>query len=168
MAAAEQASLRGALGITAKQTGSTVVATVVSSGIGHSFPTGVTDIREPWVELQAVDGQHKTLARYGGPAADGTIPASAARLGMDIASADGTLLLLHQLDQTTRIPLARFVPAGGQLSFFLDSPASLPAGAVGLDAVLLYRNVRTPYFRAATGDPTSSAPEVEIARVSVH
>ena len=60
--------------------GSEVVVTVRNRGAGHSFPTGVTDIREPWVELEAVDAQHAVVARYGGPAADGTIPADAAPL----------------------------------------------------------------------------------------
>jgi hypothetical protein len=86
---------------------------------------------------------------------------------MDIADADGGVLYLHQLDQATRLPFMQFVPAGGSLPLFVQAPASLPAGAVGLDAVLFYRNVRTPYFRAATGDAGATAPDVEVARVAV-
>ena len=43
----------------------------------------------------------------------------------------------------------------------------LPEPAVELDAVLFYRNVRTPYFRAATGSGVGTAPEVEVARIAV-
>jgi DNA-binding beta-propeller fold protein YncE len=147
--------------------GSVVDVTVRNRGSGHAFPTGVADIREPWVELQAVDAAGNAVARYGGPAADGTIPLTAARFGMDIARPDGTLLFLHELSASTRIPFQRFVPPLGSVDVLLDAPAALPSGAVELDAVLFYRNVRTPFFRAATGNASATAPEVEVARVHV-
>jgi hypothetical protein len=169
MESREKASLQSALTIQTKRVGGLVQATVLNVGSGHAFPTGVTDIREPWVELQAVDANHAPIARYGGPGADGLLPPDAARLGMDLAKADGTILYQHELSETTRLPFARFVPPGGSTELVLNAPSSLPAGAVGLDAVLLYRNVRTPYYRAAKGttDPTSFAPEVEVVRVPV-
>jgi len=152
-----------------------VSVSVINNGVGHSFPTGVTDIREPWVEIDAVDEQGKTVQRFGGPDGTGLIPATAARLGIDIASTDGTILLRHELTETTRIPYdQRAFPFGsvskGQPSKILSLPLSLPAipqGAKGLDAVLYYRNVRTPYFRAATGNATATAPEVEVARAHI-
>jgi hypothetical protein len=160
-------NLQTAIGLVAVQTGTTVLVTVRNRGSGHAFPTGVSDIREPWVELQAVDGKGNVLARYGGPAADGTIPLTAARFGMDIAKPDGTLLYLHELSESTRIPFSRFVPPLGTADVTLDAPAALPSGAVELDAVLFYRNVRTTYFRAASGSGTATAPEVQVARVAV-
>ena len=77
------------------------------------------------------------------------------------------MLLEHELSKATRIPFARFVPPGGSVQVVLDAPATLPSGATELDAVLFYRNVRTPYFRAATGDPTATAPDVEVARIAI-
>jgi hypothetical protein len=38
---------------------------------------------------------------------------------------------------------------------------------VYFDAVLYYRNVRTPYYRAASGDSAGNAPDVEVARERV-
>ena len=134
---------------------------------GHSFPTGVTDIREPWIELQAVDAQKNVIARYGGPGKDGLLPPTAARLGMDIAKPDGTLLFQHELSESTRVPFDRRVRSGAALDFVVPAPAALPAGATELHAVLLYRNVKTAYLRAATGDPAATAPEVEAARTVV-
>jgi hypothetical protein len=49
----------------------------------------------------------------------------------------------------------------------LTAPATLPSPAVTLFAVLYYRNVRTPFFRAATGDASATAPDVEVASVAV-
>jgi DNA-binding beta-propeller fold protein YncE len=167
IATREQASLAKALTLSAARSAGAIVITVKNVGAGHAFPTGVTDIREPWVELQAVDASHNTLARYGGPAPDGTIPLNAARFGMDIAQPDGGLLLKHELSLATRVTFSLFVPPQGEQIVILPAPATLPAGAVELDAVLLYRNVRTPYFRAAMGDASVVAPEVEVVRAAV-
>ncbi len=167
MAAAEQTNLSQAISLKATQAGTAVTVIVSNRGAGHAFPTGVTDIREPWVELQARDVNGNVVARYGGPAADGTIPADAGRLGMDIANQDGGILYLHQLSETASIPFMRVVPPQGSVSLTLTAPATLPSPAVTLFAVLYYRNVRTPFFRAATGDASATAPDVEVASVAV-
>jgi hypothetical protein len=160
-------NLKTAIGISASRTGGVVTVTVTNRGSGHAFPTGVTDIREPWVELDAVDGQGNVIASYGGPAADGTIPLDAARFGVDIAEPDGTLLYFHELSKSIKFPFVRLVPPLGSVQVQIDAPSALPAGATELDAVLFYRNVRTPYFRAASGSGTATAPQVEVARVAV-
>jgi hypothetical protein len=145
-----------------------VHVTVMNVGAGHAFPTGVTDIREPWVELQALDMTGKVVGRYGGPDSTGLIPPNAARLGMDIAAADGTILYHHELTDTTRIPFARFVPAQGSIDVRVPIQGQLPGSFVELDAVLQYRNVRTQYYRAASGDANGHAPDVEVARTVVY
>jgi hypothetical protein len=169
LATRETMNLSSAFSLEAKKrTDGSVSVTVHNVGSGHDFPTGVTDIREPWVELQAVDGKGKALAHYGGPGADGLLPSGAARLGIDIAKADGTILLEHQLSLATRIPYDVRVSPKGSVVLSVTPPKNLPPGATGLDAVLLYHNVRTTYYRAATGDSKGSAPAVEVARVAVH
>lgn len=144
-----------------------VHAVVLNTGSGHAFPTGVTDIREPWVEAHAIDSQGNVIASYGSPDSTGLLPANAARLGMDIAGADGGLLYRHELTETTSIPFERVVPAGQSVEVVIPTPSSLPAGAMGYEVVLYYHNVRTQYYRDATGDTTASAPAVEVARVGV-
>ncbi len=141
---------------------------VMNVGAGHSFPTGVTDVREPYVVVQVVDGSNNVLATYGGPDSTGLVPPSAARLGMDIAQADGTILYQHELTQAVRIPFERVVPAQSSLELVVPIPPELPPTAVNLIAILYYRNVRTTYYRAASpSDPTGHAPDVEVARTVV-
>jgi DNA-binding beta-propeller fold protein YncE len=159
--------LRTAIRLQARWHGAAVTVTVMNVGAGHAFPTGVTDIREPWIEIQVLDATGQAVARYGGPDASGLIPAGAARFGMDIAAADGTTLYRHELTDTTRIPFARVVPAQASVDVEIPVPAPLPPSHAEVDAVLYYRNVRTPYYRAATGDPTGHAPDVEVARAVV-
>jgi hypothetical protein len=140
---------------------------VQNVGSGHAFPTGVTDIREPWVEAQAIDTNGNVVQSYGGPDSTGLVPASAARLGMDIAAADGGVLLKHELTEATSIPFYQAVPSGSAIEVVIPVPETPPTGAVGFQAVLYYRNVRTTYYRDATGDATGSAPTVQVAKVAV-
>ena len=169
LVAAQKAHLQSAISlVSATRSGTSVAVTLKNKGAGHSFPTGVTDIREPWIEVQAVDAQNNVIARYGGPdPATNLIPASAARLGVDIAEADGTELFQHQFSETTRIPYQFIVAAQASANASIPVPSALPTGADHFDAVLFYRNVRTQYYQAATGVVKSASPDVEVARMAV-
>ena len=127
-AATVKRRLSSAIQLQAYYSGDEAHVTVMNVGSGHAFPTGVTDIREPWVELQAIDSAGNVIATYGGPDASGLIPAGAARFGMDIAAPDGTILYRHELTSATRIPFARFVPAQGSVVVRVPVPTQLPAG----------------------------------------
>ena len=164
---AAQASLTRAVTMRASRVSDVVLVTLKNRGAGHAFPTGVSDVREPWVELQAIDAGGHVVARYGGPDANGVLPPDAARLGMDIASKDGTLLLLHELSETTRLTFDRRIPAGGEVDLTVKRPEPLPPGAVKLDAVLLYRNVRAVYFKRASAAGTPLLEAVEVTRATV-
>jgi hypothetical protein len=151
----------------ATKSGASVTAEVFNAGSGHGFPTGVSDIREAWVEVQALDASGKRLARIGGPEADGLLPKAAARLGAQIATSDGTILLHHQLSEATRLPFDRRAMPQQHVSVTVPLPSSLPEGTTELDAVLYYRNVLTVFYRAALGDPTALPPETELARTKI-
>jgi hypothetical protein len=163
---AQMRNLHNAIALSASQSPG-AVQVVVQNKAGHGFPTGVTDIREPWVEVQAMDANKTVLARYGGPGQSGLLPSGAARLGIDIAKADGTVLLLHELSEATRIPFDARIGSGASTTLTVPVPSPLPQGTAELDAVLFYRNVRTTYFRAATDDASGAAEDVEVARAKV-
>jgi DNA-binding beta-propeller fold protein YncE len=145
-----------------------VTVTLVNKGSGHAFPTGVTDIVEAWVELQAMDENGATLAVFGGPdPTTGILPEDAARLGTDIADAEGHVLYAHQLSEVVSVPFDRRVPPGGSVDLSVPAPTTLPPGTAHLDAVLLYRNIRTTYYLLATASSTGSVTAVEMARTAV-
>ncbi|HLK36303.1 MAG TPA: multiheme c-type cytochrome [Polyangiaceae bacterium] len=166
---AQKTNLTTAITLAAQRTAGGVLVTVSNIAVGHAFPTGVTDIHEAWIEVDAKDAAGNLLAAFDGPASDGSIPASAARLGIDIARSDGTVLLQHELTEAARVPFDVRVPAGEAQALFVPVPdaSALPAATASLDAVLYYRNVRTPFYRAASGDATGHSPDVEIARAPV-
>jgi hypothetical protein len=150
----------------AKRVAAGVEVTVDNRGAAHSFPTGVTDIREPWVEVQQLvtEDDGKVVVHYGGPV-DGIVPLEAARLGSDIAGSDGGILYEHEVGEATRIPFDGRVAAGEARSLFVPVPDGIPAAS--LRAVLYYRNVRTTYYRLATGDMLGHAPDVVVAQAPV-
>jgi predicted CXXCH cytochrome family protein len=164
---AETAHLTEFASLQATMAGTIVTAEVFNLGSGHGFPSGVSDIREAWVEVQAIGATGQLLARIGGPGADGLLPATAARLGAEVATSDGTVLLQHQLSEATRLPFDLRVMPRQHLSVTVQLPSSLPEGTTELDAVLFYRNVLTVFYRAALGDPTALPPETELARGKV-
>jgi DNA-binding beta-propeller fold protein YncE len=165
--AALTANLAKAVRLSAAASGSGYLVTVRNVGAGHDFPNGVPDIREAWVEMDALDANKNVLLRIGGPDSSGILPPSVARFGEDLAGADGGILLRHELSLVTHIPFSRRVPPGGAVDVFIQGPPSLPAGTKEVDAVLYLHNVRTTFYRAATGDSTGTTPQVEVARAIV-
>jgi DNA-binding beta-propeller fold protein YncE len=157
--------VRSVLSVDAQRVAGGVVVTLRNAGAGHDFPTGVTDIRQPWVQVDAKDAQGNVVASFGG-LEGGVLPDDAARLGIDIAQTDGTRLLEHQLSLATRIPFDVRIPSGEAQAVFVPVSAQ-PAGTT-LEAVVTFGVVRATYFRAASGDPNASAPAIEMARVPVH
>jgi len=163
----QTAHLKATLAVTPLHVAGGVMVTLRNVGAGHSFPTGVTDIKQAWVQIEAVDASGNVVATYGGLDDDGLLPAGAARLGIDIAQPDGTVLLRHELTETTRIPYDVRVPPGEAQALFVPVPDTLPPPAVQLDAVVVFGVVRTTYYRDAVGDPTAAGPSIEIARAKV-
>ena len=129
----------------------------------HSFPTGVADLKETWVELQAVDAQKNVVARYGSPL-NGALSPVPGRLGLDFNDDDGLALQFHELSRARSIRFDRRIPAQGQLELVLEAPTTLPTGATQLDAVLYYRNIKAPYAAAAGG---TAPPLLEMTRTKV-
>jgi len=164
------ANLQTAATISATKDGTgTVTANVTANGVGHLLPTGVADLRELWLEVVGVDGSGATIATVGAPAADtGLIDDSGPRLGLDLADKDGTILRLHEIGLATEIPFDRRAGPKNPVSLSIDASSVFAApGVASVRAELHYRNLRPPFYRAATGDATGSAPDVVIAHADV-
>jgi DNA-binding beta-propeller fold protein YncE len=170
MRTALETNLKSAAGITAKKDASGVVTvTVQASGVGHLLPTGVADVRELWIEVVGLDGSGAALARVGAPASDtGLIDDSGPRLGLDLADVDGKILRLHELGLAVAIPFDRRAAPVQKTPLTIDASSVISAsGVVTVQAELHYRNVRPPFYRAATGDATGLPPDVVIAQTNV-
>jgi hypothetical protein len=160
--AALQGNLAKAISLTAVEATGGYLVTATNVGAGHYFPNGVPDIREAWVEVDALDANNNVLLRIGGPDENNLIPSTAARFGRDFAGANGAVLLEHQITLATTIPFERRIPPGGAVDVFIPGQP-LPPGTAQVQAVLCYRNLRTTFYRAATGDATGATPDLVMA-----
>ncbi len=167
MVADERKQLTTALKLHAERVADGVDVVASVDALAHGFPGGVSDIREAWVEVQAVDGVGHMVASWGGPIADGTVPMSAARLGVDLGLGDGAIALHHELSEVTHVPYSGRILPTAPRTFHVVVPSALPVGAIAFDAVVKMRALRTTYFRFATGVPSAIAPETEMARTRV-
>ncbi len=163
--AEQMRNLKTAVTLAATRVAGGVQVVATNAGAGHSFPTGVSDLREPWVEVDQVDATGTVVQQYGAPGSDGMLPSDAARLGTDIADANGDLLLRHELSVAARVPFEVRIPARGAQSLFVPVPAGVPTSS--LRAVLYFRNVRTTDYPFAMQGSTGNAPSVEMARAQV-
>ena len=158
------ARLKGTITLTATRDADGAVHVVAKNvTAAHSFPTGVADLKEAWVEVQAVDSQHNVVARYGSPL-NGVLTPVPGRLGLDFNDDDGVALQNHELSRARSIRFDRRIPAQGSLELVLTAPTALPAGATELSAVLYYRNIKAAYATSAGG---SAPPLVEMTRTKV-
>jgi hypothetical protein len=168
LVAEQTRNLTGAVKLQATRVAGGVQVVVTNIGVGHDFPTGVTDLREPWVEIDVI-GDAGTPP-FGGPAGPcDLLPPGAARLGTDFADGDGGILLEHQLSEAVRIPFDLRVPPLSAQSFFVPVHASVATSS--LRAALYFRNVRTTYYRSAYADAGTAshcaAPAILMAQTPV-
>jgi hypothetical protein len=161
----QTAHVQNVLSVSAVRVAGGVEVTLTNVGAGHGFPTGVTDIKQAWVEVRQQGGDGGTVATYGGLDDAGSLPLSSARLGIDIAGADGGLLLEHELSEAVRVPFDVRVPPGEAQSLFVAVPDSAATGS--LEAVVVFGVVRGSYYRAAVGDAGAVAPSIEMAHAQV-
>ena len=163
------ANLKSAAALKARHSGDSVDVDVIAVGVGHMLPTGVPDVRELWIELVGLDAGGAEKARLFAPASDtGLIADDGPRLGMDLASSDGTVLRLHELNLATSIPFDRRVPSGQTVTLSMDAKTLYATpGVSSVVAELHYRNLRPPFYRAALADPSALPPDVVIAQSPV-
>ena len=160
----QTAHVQAVLSVDAQNVAGGVLVTLRNTGAGHDFPTGVTDIKQAWVQIEAKDATGTAVSTYGG-LEGGVVPQSAARLGIDFANAEGTVLLRHELTEATRIPFDVRVPPGEAQALFVPVPAQ-PTGTT-LEAVVIFGVVRATYYRFAVDDAGATAPTIEMARTAV-
>ena len=62
---------------------------VTNTGAGHKIPTGVTEERQIWLEVELYGADDELLAEWGKPGEDGVIPEDTMILGTLFGDADG-------------------------------------------------------------------------------
>lgn len=116
-----------------------VTVVVHNVAAGHNIPTGVTELRQMWVELQIVDPDGKVLFERGQLDADGELPPDTIWFGA--VAGDNSDRPTHKIWEMEKFLRKRTVPPKGFLEDTLT--AKLPAGLSGevtVRARLRYRS----------------------------
>ena len=133
---------------------------------GHNLPTGVTELRQMWVELQVIDSQGKVLFHRGGLDGSGELTDDTIRFGAIAGNPDGQAT--YKPWEMQQFLWKRTVPPKG---FTRDKVlATLPADLVGqisVEAKLRYRSVAPHIVREILPDASFEPKIVEMCSHSI-
>lgn len=135
---------------------------VHNEAAGHNLPTGVTELRQMWVELVARDARGNVVQRQGGLDAHGELRSDAIRFGAAAANAAGKET--YKLWEMERFLWKRTIPpkSFSEDRVTLKLPADL-SGAVTIEARLFYRSAAPQTVQAIMADGAFAPKTVEMA-----
>ncbi len=116
-----------------------VEVVVQNIGAGHNIPTGMTELRQMWVDLQILDQNGKTVFRSGELDAKGELPPDAIWFGTTAVDKSGKETV--RLWEMVKFKQKRTIPPKGSLGGSLEPvlPKGL-TGTVTIKARVLYRS----------------------------
>jgi len=133
---------------------------------GHNLPTGITELRQMWVDLRILDQSGKTVFRHGELNDDGDLPPDAIWFGAVAADILGRVTIKPwEMANLTR---KHTVPPKGFLSekVLAKLPADL-SGTVTVEATLLYRSAPPGVVAQILEDEAFTPKIVEMAKTQI-
>jgi hypothetical protein len=128
---------------------------VTNVGAGHKIPTGVTEERQIWLEVELYDEGGNLLAQWGKPADDGVIPEGTMLLGTVFGDAEGQPT--HKIWQAARVLSDQRIAPRESLTWGYSH--ELGTQAVGrIEARLYYRSSAQDFVDSVFAD----TPEREL------
>ena len=80
-----------------------LLARVTNYGAGHNLPTGVTDLREVWLEITSRDESGRVVYQNGAVGSDGALDPKATRFGVTLGDGEGRPVRLHDIIKVRRV-----------------------------------------------------------------
>jgi len=131
---------------------------------GHNIPTGVTELREMWVEVTIKNSADKVIFRHGHLDEQGAIPEGAVRFGAVAGNGQGEPTF--KLWEMERLLWKRTIPPKSFMKDTLTAPlpARSPGDVLSLEARLLYRSASPQVVRAIMQEEAFAPKIVEMCR----
>ena len=141
----------------------TVDVLVHNEAAGHNLPSGVTELREMWVELRILDAAGKVLFQHGGVDDQGEIVADAIRFGAVVGDRQGKPTF--KVWQMEKFLQQRTIPPKGHTQDKVTAQlSSVPQGDLHVEAKLFYRSASPHVVQAIMGDKAFQPKIVEMCR----
>ena len=137
---------------------------VINSGAGHYLPTGLTEVRQMWLDVNVSDAKGKVLLRSGELDAKGDIDSNAVVFHTKLGNAKGDSVL--NVAQADRILYDHRIPPKGyhieRYAFYIPDMAVSP---VTVEVKLRYRSISPPLVQRLIGNSAPLIPVIDMVRV---
>ena len=147
-----------------KESLSRIRVKVINSGAGHYLPTGLTEVRQMWIDVKITDAKGKVLLRSGALDEKGNIDKDAVLYHTKIGDETGDLLNVVLAD---RILYDHRIPPKGYMietyAFYITADAVPP---LNVEAHLKYRSASQELARALLGEKAPELPVIDMAHVN--
>lgn len=153
--------LREALKLSATLSGTRLAVTVKNVMAGHSVPTGVSDLRELWVEVTG-EARGRSVFTSGHLDAVGEIEPGSQIFHMVLGDSAGQPLVRHDIWRVAKILKDTRIPADGQRTVNY----TLPAGVKQVKVRLLWRDAPIAFQQRVVQGATKAAPVVVLGEWS--
>jgi mono/diheme cytochrome c family protein len=134
---------------------------VINSGAGHYLPTGITEVRQMWLEVKITDREGRVIFRSGELDGNGSIDENAVIYYTQLGNAKGEPVLNVAL--ADRILYDHRIPPKGykveNYAFYIKPDAVFP---LKVEAALNYRSVSQSLARTLLGDDAPEIPVIEM------
>ncbi len=136
----------------------TIQVKVINSGAGHYLPTGITEVRQMWLDVSITDAAGKTLLRSGGLDKEGNIDKTAVKYYTQLGNEKGepvlNVALADRILYDYRIPPKGYVIE--KYTFYIPDDAISP---IKIDISLKYRSASQGLAQTLLG---KDAPEIPV------
>ena len=134
---------------------------VINSGAGHYLPTGLTEVRQMWLDVKITDSRGKTILRSGSLDNNGDLDRNAIVYYTQLGNAKGepvvNVALADRILYDHRIP-----PQGYLIEKFAFQIPPDAASPLKVEATLKYRSASQSLAKSLLGDSTPKIPIVEM------
>ena len=113
---------------------------VTNSGAGHDMPTGVSDLRQMWIELTATNEANEVIYESGKLDANGYLDPSAAVFGTTFGDGKGNPVHFHHIARVREVISDTAIPAGETREIKYNVPI-LNSKKLLVEVKLMYRAV---------------------------
>lgn len=141
-----------------KESLSNIRIKVINSGAGHYLPTGLTEVRQMWLDVRITDAKGKVLLTSGHLDENGSIDTNAVKYFTLLGNEKGEPVL--NVAKADRILYDHRIPPKGysteSYSFYIPGDAVSP---LSIKAFLKYRSASQSLAKALLGE---NAPEISV------
>jgi hypothetical protein len=138
---------------------------VINSGAGHYLPTGLTEVRQMWLDVKITDAGGRVLLRSGNINEKGDVDENAVMYQTHLGDEKGNLVL--NVAKADRILYDHRIPPKGyvieKFAFYIPDDAVAP---LKIETTLKYRSASQSLVNVLLGDNAPEIPAIDMVSIT--